>query len=132
MTLPNFPTIDEVLTDIRRKAVGRSRYEGQAPYPDEMLLHEVERLNALLDQMVSQALDMAEDLGDRDVIMNEDVHEVNCVLRVEVEALNDDANDLHTEIAALNDDLDAANTLIDRLKGEIMDLKFGKRDAVDL
>ena len=42
MTLPNFPTIDEVLTDIRRKAVGRYRYEGESPYPEEMVLHEVE------------------------------------------------------------------------------------------
>ena len=45
MTDQNTTTnIDDYLAEIRVRALGRSRYVGQAPYADEMMLAEIERL----------------------------------------------------------------------------------------
>jgi len=37
-------TVDEVIKRVRIKANGRTRYEGQEPFWDELLVAEIERL----------------------------------------------------------------------------------------
>ena len=39
-------TVEDVIADVQSKARGRTRYEGQEPYPDEMLCAEITRLRA--------------------------------------------------------------------------------------
>jgi len=39
-------TVEDVIADVQSKARGRTRYEGQEPYPDEMLCAEIARLRA--------------------------------------------------------------------------------------
>ncbi len=42
-------TINELIANIKIRASGRTRYEGQKPRVDEMLVAEIERLRAELD-----------------------------------------------------------------------------------
>lgn len=42
--------IDEIIQDIESKARGRTRYEGQEPYRDEVLVAEIKRLRELCDK----------------------------------------------------------------------------------
>lgn len=39
-------TVDEIIKQVRIKASGRTRYEGQEPFWDEVLVEEIERLRA--------------------------------------------------------------------------------------
>ena len=41
--------VDAALAEVRRRAAGRTRYEGQPPSADEVLAEEVERLRAALE-----------------------------------------------------------------------------------
>lgn len=44
--------IDEAIAEVKRKAEGRTRYEGQPPYRDEVLVAEIERLQAALKDIM--------------------------------------------------------------------------------
>jgi hypothetical protein len=48
-------TVDEIIKQVNIKASGRTRYEGQEPFWDEVLVAEIERLRAenedLLDKL---------------------------------------------------------------------------------
>jgi hypothetical protein len=37
-------TLDEILADVEKRRMGRTRYEGQEPYRDEVMADEIERL----------------------------------------------------------------------------------------
>ncbi len=39
-------TVDDVIRAVHKKSEGRTRYEGQAPYWDELLVAEIEELRA--------------------------------------------------------------------------------------
>jgi hypothetical protein len=42
-------TVDEIIKQVNIKSSGRTRYEGKEPYWDEVLVAEIERLQAELD-----------------------------------------------------------------------------------
>ena len=42
-------TVDEAIALVHSKAQGRTRYAGQEPYIDEVLVREIERLRAIVD-----------------------------------------------------------------------------------
>lgn len=44
--------VDAALAEVRRRSAGRTRYEGQPPYADEVLAEEVERLRAALHRLI--------------------------------------------------------------------------------
>jgi hypothetical protein len=48
-------TPDDALAEVRRRAAGRTRYEGQEPRADEVLAEEVERLRAALQELLLDA-----------------------------------------------------------------------------
>ena len=52
-------TVDEAITIINSKAAGRTRYAGQEPYLDEVLVAEIERLRAQLLNWVPLPQDMS-------------------------------------------------------------------------
>jgi len=52
-------TIDEIIKQVGIKASGRTRYPGQEPFWDEVLVAEIERLRKLVDYY-SVALDTIE------------------------------------------------------------------------
>lgn len=41
-------TVDEAIATVRSRSMGRTRYAGQSPFIDEILVAEVERLRAVL------------------------------------------------------------------------------------
>ena len=42
-------TIEDAIATVREKSMGRTRYEGQEPRDDELMLAEIDRLRAELD-----------------------------------------------------------------------------------
>jgi hypothetical protein len=52
-------TVDEIIKQINIKSSGRTRWKGQEPFWDEMLVVEIERLRKLVDYY-SVALDKIE------------------------------------------------------------------------
>lgn len=51
--------IEQVLSRVRSKAKGRTRYEGQTPYDDEVMLAEIMRLRQELAEARAKALEDA-------------------------------------------------------------------------
>ncbi len=48
-------TADEAIAIVYSKARGRTRYEGQEPFLDEVLVAKIERLRVLLDDTITKA-----------------------------------------------------------------------------
>lgn len=45
------PAADAVIAEVKSKSRGRTRYAGQAPFNDEILVAEIERLRAALTRI---------------------------------------------------------------------------------
>jgi len=63
-------TPDDARAEVRRRAAGRTRYEGQEPRADEVLAEEVERLRAALqaiNRRASPTYDRTFDVCSRDL-----------------------------------------------------------------
>lgn len=48
-------TADEAIRIVKSKSNGRTRYENQEPFLDEVLVAEIERLRAIVDQLPTDA-----------------------------------------------------------------------------
>ena len=46
-------TVEEAIALVKSKANGRTRYEGQEPFVDELLVGEIERLRAIVGRVSS-------------------------------------------------------------------------------
>ncbi|KKM39532.1 hypothetical protein LCGC14_1564380 [marine sediment metagenome] len=56
-------TLDESISDVRSKARGRTRYEGQEPFRDEVLVAEINRLREALVEIARGRKDCGRPLG---------------------------------------------------------------------
>lgn len=60
--MTNAELLADILASIRIRSSGRTRYEGQPPYEDEMLLDEIERLQSALTQSALEQAGLVEAL----------------------------------------------------------------------
>ncbi len=57
-------TIDEIIKEVRSKARGRTRYAGQEPFWDEMMVAEIERLRREVEEWRTAAVEWRAAAGD--------------------------------------------------------------------
>jgi hypothetical protein len=73
-------TPDEAIKIVKTKANGRTRYEGQPAFVDEVLVGEIERLQArlkkyidLYDDTLKQCQELAKEIFNKEVVEGDDI-----------------------------------------------------------
>ena len=56
-------TADEAIAIVKSKSSGRTRYEGRPDYIDEVLVNEIERLRAKLEDCTNRYCNLLDQLG---------------------------------------------------------------------
>jgi len=65
-------TADDAIALVNTKANGRTRYEGQEPFVDELLVAEIERLRATVEKLLADFVRVNITLGDIQLLIGID------------------------------------------------------------